>query len=82
MQQHQQQMAQQSAIGMTQTMGTSISMQQQMKKPVEEADKQCAVDKEVLWQIHNHWLFNSNNEPSVTDSHILDEFHPKCVFHA
>ena len=32
MQQHQQQMAQQSAIGMPQTTGTPISMQQQMKK--------------------------------------------------
>ena len=81
MQQHQQQMAQQSAtIGMPQTTGTPISMQQQMKKPVEEADEQCAVDKEVSWQIHDRWLFDSNNEPSVTD--VLDEFHPKCVFRA
>ena len=32
MQQHQQQLAQQSAIGMPQTTGTPISMQQQMKK--------------------------------------------------
>ena len=56
---------------------------------LEEMDEQRASDREVLWQNHNRWLFDADDEPSVghgrtdeKDRSLVDKFHPKCVFPA
>ena len=49
--------------------------------------EQHAANSEVLWRIHNHWLFDANDKPSVgqdnsdeKDRTLVDKFHPKYVF--
>jgi hypothetical protein len=32
---------------------------------LEETEEQCASDREVLWRIHDCWLFNTDDKPSV-----------------
>ena len=56
---------------------------------LEEMDEQCTSDREVLWWIHDHWLFDVDNGPSIghdgpdeKDRLLVDEFHPNCVFPA
>lgn len=53
----------------------------------EETEEQCATNREASWQIHDRWLFDADNKPSVghdgpdeKDNTLVDEFHPKRIF--
>ena len=52
----------------------------------EMISEESNADKEMSWCIHNCWLFNADDKPSVgpngpdeKDRVLVDEFHPKYI---